>query len=381
MKVSLFGGFGEKGRTSVGIETPGCRLILDVGINTSGKGADAYPKVDAERLRRTDAILVTHAHEDHVGALGWCFANGFSGRVYMTAETRGDMREIVAAYDAVSGRSSLDFDSIETISPGARFSIGNIGVSTGRSGHIVGGIWYALSDGDRRLIYCGDVVPHSAVFEMDPLPSCNALLYDGSYGVDPIGTDARIRDILAWIDAHPHGCLLPTPLAGRSLELLAALKGVVAIHGSMREPLNAQVAEHKWLRAGMGAELAARIAAARDWNEKAALPDCPLLVHDGMGMTGPAAIALARAGEERHPVLLTGHIPTGSPAERLLKAGQADWIRLPTHPTLPENQMLLRGCSPQIALAHSCSTQDMEKLRVAFPAVSRTLVTGQEFTL
>jgi Cft2 family RNA processing exonuclease len=381
MKISFFGGFGEKGRTSVGVQSAESRLILDVGINTSGRGPDVYPKIPAERLRETGAILVTHAHEDHVGALGWCFANGFAGRVYMTAETREDMQAVVAAYDSASGRAPLDLQRIETIRPGDRFTVGDIEVSTGRSGHIVGGVWYCLGDGERRLVYCGDVVPRSTVFEMDQIPACNAVVYDGSYGVDPVSTEARIRDILAWIDARPGGCVLPTPLAGRSLELLVALKGPVAIHSSMRASLSGQAGERKWLRTGISAALLARISAARDWEEHAPFPDCPLLVHDGMGMSGPARIALARAGEEGRAVLLTGHVPTGSPAEALLEAGKADWIRLPTHPTLPELQTLLRGCSAQIAIAHSCGPDDQERLRAAFPSISRTPVTGQDMTL
>lgn len=381
MKVSLFGGFGEKGRTSVGVETSHSRLILDVGINTSGKGADVYPEIAAERLRATDAILVTHAHEDHVGALGWCFANGFTGRAYMTAETRTDMQAILTAYDAASGRAPLDPRAIEMVTPGDRFTIGDFEISTGRSGHIVGGIWYALRADGRHLVYCGDVVPHSAVFDMDPLPGCDALLYDGSYGVDPVSTKVRILEILRWIEEHPRGCILPTPLAGRSLELLAALKGPVAIHRSMRGPLNAQATEGGWLRAGVGEDLVARIAAAHDWSETEPFPAFPLLVHDGMGMTGPAGPALARAGDENQPVLLTGHIPGGSPAERLLKTNRASWIRLPTHPTLSENKALLVGCAPKIALAHSCGMEDQKRLHDLFPKISRTLRTGQEFTL
>ena len=42
----------------------------------------------------------------------------------------------------------------------------------GRSGHMGGGVWCNLDDGRVRLDYCGDIVPASPVFAMDPLPPC-----------------------------------------------------------------------------------------------------------------------------------------------------------------------------------------------------------------
>ena len=87
MRLMLHGGFAEKGRTCVGIEVDGYRLLLDTGVKTSATGGDYYPAISAAALRATDAIVITHAHEDHVAALGWCIARGFRGRIFMTAES------------------------------------------------------------------------------------------------------------------------------------------------------------------------------------------------------------------------------------------------------------------------------------------------------
>ena len=43
VKITLHGGFGEKGRTCLSIAHDGFRLLLDIGINTSGQGADIGP--------------------------------------------------------------------------------------------------------------------------------------------------------------------------------------------------------------------------------------------------------------------------------------------------------------------------------------------------
>ena len=88
MRIALYGGFAEKGRTCVGVESAGYRVLLDAGVMTSARGcADYHPAIGVEALRAQHAIVLTHAHEDHVAALGFCLAHGFRGRIFMTPET------------------------------------------------------------------------------------------------------------------------------------------------------------------------------------------------------------------------------------------------------------------------------------------------------
>ncbi|TMG99242.1 MAG: MBL fold metallo-hydrolase, partial [Betaproteobacteria bacterium] len=93
MRLRLHGGFAEKGRTCVGVEVGGYRLLLDAGVKTSSPGRDYYPAIPAAALRATDAIVITHAHEDHVGALGWCVAGGFRGRIFISPESQREVAQ------------------------------------------------------------------------------------------------------------------------------------------------------------------------------------------------------------------------------------------------------------------------------------------------
>src|SRR6476469_8293647 len=61
MRLHLYGGFGEKGRTCLGVEVDGYRLLLDAGVKTSARGADYYPAISADELAATDAMVSTHA--------------------------------------------------------------------------------------------------------------------------------------------------------------------------------------------------------------------------------------------------------------------------------------------------------------------------------
>src|SRR5687767_726788 len=142
MRVVLHGGFGEKGRTSLAIEHAGYRLLLDAGVKTSAQGSDDYyPRISTAQLQATDAMLVTHGHEDHVAALGWCIAGGFAGRIFMTAQTRSDTEASLAGYAEPSHLALFRAAAIEALPLGGNaLSLGPLTISTGRSGHVAGGV-------------------------------------------------------------------------------------------------------------------------------------------------------------------------------------------------------------------------------------------------
>jgi len=378
MKLTIHGGVGEKGRTCIAVEDEGTRLLLDVGIDTSApRGPRYYPAITPAELAEIDAIIVTHAHEDHVAALGWCLAAGFSGRILMTTETAAEADATLAAYATPAERKLAQAAPVEIIAPGQDFAIGPFAIRTGRSGHVVGGVWCHLTAGGRSLGYCGDVLPESTVLAMDPLPPCDLLLVDASYGSDTVPAAARSAAITDWIARHPQGAVLPTPISGRSIELLGLIDGPVAIHPSMREALARQIAAEDWLKPDMAAKLSGRLAGALLWEEGQPLPQAVLICDDGMGLSGPSRAALVQAGRDGHPVLLTGHIPKGSPADALHAAGKGEWLRFPTHPTLPENAVIAAASGAGRVLAHSCDAATLRSLAGDIPNLVTDLGPGE----
>ncbi|MBN9061678.1 MAG: hypothetical protein BGP06_20990 [Rhizobiales bacterium 65-9] len=382
MKLTLHGGVGEKGRTCVGIEQDDFRLLLDVGVNTSApRDSDRYyPAISSDRLATIDAILITHAHEDHAAALGWCVQRGFKGRVFMSAAARDELDATLAGYATPAGREAVKTIRIESIEAGDNLSLGPFVLKTGRSGHVVGGVWCHVSADARSVLYCGDVVPASPVLAMDAPPACDLILIDASYGDDNVPSALRSAAVRDWVRARPEGSVLPTPLSGRSLELLAVIEGPIAVHASMRAPLAAQIAARGWLAPGAADRLSARLAQTQSWEEGKPLPRAALLCHDGMGLEGPSRAALERAEHEGRPVLLTGHLPAGSPGQRMRAAGKADWLRLPTHPTLAENIALIEASGATRALAHSCDPDVIATLKPLIPMLAADATTGDALT-
>jgi hypothetical protein len=216
---------------------------------------------------------------------------------------------------------------------------------------------------------------------MDPLLRADAIVIDASYGDDNATVRARTVEIAAWIAAHLQGSVLPTPLYGRSAELLALIEGPVALAPGMRDALSAQIEGGAWLRPGVDDALAARLAASADWNPGAPLPRAVLLCHDGTGISGPSRAILADAARLGHPTLFTGHVPANSPGEQMVAQGRASSIRLPTHPTLAENLALVASCGAATAIGHSCDRSILGALKLHIPQLDTMLATGDHVEL
>ena len=75
MKITFLGGADEVGASSTLIEIGGKRILVDAGIRPSpksrwGLAGDQLPNLSQiDSLGGVDAILITHAHTDHTGAL------------------------------------------------------------------------------------------------------------------------------------------------------------------------------------------------------------------------------------------------------------------------------------------------------------------------
>lgn len=381
LSLHLQGGFGEKGRTSVAVSDGSSRVILDAGIKVGATGDGYYPQL-LVGLAEINGLLVSHAHEDHVGALCRLNALGYAGPIFMTAETRSEMEGTLQQYADPRDLDRLQAlqRQIETFEPGETLRLGSLQIESGHSGHVAGGVWFAVSSEGQKVIYAADMVSHSAVFRMDDLPDADLAILDASYGADPVPTSERARQITEWIAARPEGCLLPTPLSGRSLELMAVLTVPFAIESRMRPALLEQIGASA-VRPELAARLRERLGSASDWTVGDPLPARPLLVHDGMGVAGPAKAAMRQAVEAGFPILLTGHLPAGSYGELLAEEGRADWIRMPTHPTLPDNVELWRRLGKPPVLGHSCDPGTLCQLREHIPTLDTGARTGQTYVI
>ncbi|MYA74668.1 MAG: ribonuclease J [Acidimicrobiaceae bacterium] len=123
VRITFLGGLGEIGRNCAAIETEGRIVVLDCGQMFAG---DDLPGVDAvlpdlewliDNADRVDAVIATHAHEDHIGALPYLLrhmALPIYGSVFTLGMIEHKLREA-----GLNGRADL-----RRISDGDRMMIG-----------------------------------------------------------------------------------------------------------------------------------------------------------------------------------------------------------------------------------------------------------------
>src|SRR5256886_5179219 len=77
----------EIGANSYYREIGGHRVVLDCGMHPKNTGEDALPYLKAIAGRDIEAILISHAHQDHIGTLPLIMRHFPSARVFMTEAT------------------------------------------------------------------------------------------------------------------------------------------------------------------------------------------------------------------------------------------------------------------------------------------------------
>ena len=174
----------------------------------------------------------------------------------MTAETPARGRSLPRELrDAAKSMRSSREAVVERLPVGAdALTLGPLRISTGRSGHMGGCVWCNLDDGRVRLDYCGDIVPASQVFALDPSRApTRSSSTPRTATTTPRCASARSRS--------PRGsprtrraacCRRRSTVVPRNCSHL--VEGPVALAPGMRDALRAQAEGDAWLVPGMARE-------------------------------------------------------------------------------------------------------------------------------
>ena len=201
VRITFMGSAREVGRSCLLLQTPTSKILLDCGINVAGQGADKFPVFDIPEfdISRLDAVIVSHAHLDHVGLIPYLYKMGYQGPVYMTAPTR-DIAALISldfigvAYkqavaplfsstdikEMVKHSICLNFNEVTDVTPDVRLTFYN-------SGHCLGSALVHLNvgNGAHNLLYTGDY-KYGKSRLLDPavtmFPRVETVITESTYG-------------------------------------------------------------------------------------------------------------------------------------------------------------------------------------------------------
>ncbi|WP_340400190.1 MBL fold metallo-hydrolase [Paenibacillus sp. FSL H8-0079] len=179
IKLNVWGGAGEHGRSAYLLSGSNVRLLLDCGVKKEGTGE--YPMIDPEIVPQLDAVFLSHAHEDHSVAIPLLYKMGYQGEVWTTRETRAQLRTYFANWRRFVERvgEELPYDEADEQAIRYRYledevvsqtwfePIPEVKVMWGRSGHLAGSVWFGLEVEAKRIFYSGDYTSESMLLQED----------------------------------------------------------------------------------------------------------------------------------------------------------------------------------------------------------------------
>ena len=163
IKLSFLGGTCEVGRSSALVDAGTEKILMDYGIKINVQPTE-YPNTVKGKL---DAVLLSHSHLDHSGAIPILFHQGQKCPVYCMNITRPFTHMLlldshkIAIYEGNEERYSKrdiskaigNFKLMHYRKP---FNVGKTKVTAFDAGHIPGSAIFLLETQNKKILYTGD---------------------------------------------------------------------------------------------------------------------------------------------------------------------------------------------------------------------------------
>jgi Cft2 family RNA processing exonuclease len=235
------------------------RIVLDCGAHPKHEGRDSLPQLDHLSGKHLDAIILSHAHQDHLGSLPVLMRQHPSAPAFMTEPTR-QLADVMLhnsvnvmskrhengegeaptflhreATNCVRRFQSLPLHDRFTLS-GERIPYGetaDVSFQFEDAGHILGSTAVLIEADGRRVLYTGDVNFHNqSLMHGAHLPEkdLDTVIIECTRGAVPQPADftrekeeERFAGAIREVFARGGSVLVPVFALGKSQELLAML--------------------------------------------------------------------------------------------------------------------------------------------------------------
>jgi len=422
------GGAGEVGASCGILRIGDWRLLIDAGMRPAARaGQDRLPALDRLTAAPPEAILVTHAHIDHTGALPLVSERFPTAPIYCTETTllltrlllADSVRVMEAEHLAQEGETPLytaevvertlaRVRPVEWAQPIAPLPDPAITVRFLHAGHIAGAAMLLIDTPAGRVLHMGDysVTAQRTLHGLDVLglPQADAVITEGTYG-DAIHANRKEQEralvaTVARVVGRGGRALLPAFAVGRAQEVALILRaartagelppapihldgmvrGVCDLYQAQVHDLNPRLQNYvRNARRPLFADPSLAVYAVTASRRRGLLdnPEAAIVISSSGMMTGGPAPLYARAfaADERNAIVFSGYQDDESPGAALLRARQGTTV------ALGKEELTLQCAVERYSLsAHADAGQIEVAVARARPRVT-VLVHGEPDTL
>lgn len=384
MEVTFLGGASEVGASCTLLQVAGRRLLIDGGMRPAAReGQPRLPDLSLLDASPPEALLITHAHIDHTGALPLIASLYPTIPIYATESTKVLTEILLRDSVKVMEQEGLKPDGetplynaeqvdsllarIQPVGFRQPFApVSGLPDLTARylpAGHILGAAMPYLETSEGTLLHTGDisVTDQRTIkgLDLSALPQADVMICEGTYGsrahTNRKEEERKLAETVQATLERSGRVLLPTFAVGRSQEIVLILKAYRAsnqlspvpiyLDGMVRSVCTAYQNQSHDLHPSLQRFLAnARrplfadpdldIFAVRSQDREGLLRrTSPMIVISSSGMLSGGAsplYAAQLATQERDAIIFSGYQDEESPGAALLQAKQGSTVRLGT---------------------------------------------------
>jgi len=340
LQIRFLGGAREVGRSAIAVKTPKTQVLLDYGVmlnHTPGFPMHIPPK-------DVDAIVLTHSHLDHSGAIPIFYIQG-KKPLYTNALT-ADLNDLLISDFIKLSSYYLPFEYLELKSMmrnskhtdyGAEQKIGEIKFQLLNAGHIPGSAQILIEAEGKKLLYTGDFntvdtrLLKGAKMEHKDL---DAVIIESTYASEEHTERQELEKnfIAETTDTVETGgtVLVPAFGVGRSQEIACVLAAhhfeyPVTIDGMIRGANTIMMNHSQFLQDPKLLKDALHSAYwIEGWRDRRKTAKKPGVIISTAGMLkgGPAIFYMSKIGKKTHnAVFLVSYQIPGTPGRQLLDKG------------------------------------------------------------
>ncbi len=266
-RITFVGGAEEVTGSNFLLDAGSAQLMIDCGARESPLSDQANEPFPYDVTKIT-ALLVTHAHQDHIGRIPELVRHGFRGAIYSTAATKdlaavmlndalGIIEEEARRAQRVPPYEGSDIERAlsqwETHRYHEAYTIADLSIEMLDSGHILGGAMMKISRGGRSVLFTGDIgnSPEPLLRDTESPEGVQYLVMESVYGDRTHENRERRKQLLREAVEETHArkgtLLIPSFSVERTQVLLSEMndlverEGMAALPVYLDSPLAAQV--------------------------------------------------------------------------------------------------------------------------------------------